>query len=311
MNVAFLFPGQGSQFVGMGKELCENFKQAKLVFEEAGDALSMRVDKLCFDGPERELVRTENTQPATLTVSVAALRVFEAESEVRPVVSAGHSLGEYSALVASGALNLADAVRLVKNRGKFMQEAAPEGKGAMAAIIGLEAETVESAVNEISGENDEVVVIANYNSPEQSVISGHAGAVRRAVEKLKDAGAKKAIFLNVSAPFHSPLMKPAAERLREKLAEVEFGETRTPVIANVDASVYGEPGMARDALERQVHSPVLWNQSMEKLDEFGVDKALELGPGKVLTGLLKLIRKEIECLPVGDSASLKKALDAV
>jgi len=311
MNIAYLFPGQGSQFVGMGKELCENFKQARQVFEEAGDALSMRMDRLCFDGPENELSRTENTQPAVLTVSVAALRAFEAESDARPVVVAGHSLGEYAALVAAGALSLADAAGLVKNRGRFMQEAVPEGKGAMAAIIGLGAGTVEAVVDEVRGGSDQVVVVANYNSPEQVVISGHAQAVGRAADKLKEAGAKKAVFLNVSAPFHSPLMKPAADRLREKLAETRFGEGRTPVIANVDASVYGGPEKARDLLERQVDSPVLWTQSMEKLEEFGVEKAFELGPGKVLTGLLRRIRKEIDCLPVGDAASLKRAVGGV
>ncbi len=311
MNIAFLFPGQGSQFVGMGKELCENFNPGKLVFEEASDALSVRVDKLCFEGPESELVKTENTQPAVLTASVAALRAFETESGVRPVVAAGHSLGEYSALVAAGALGLTEAVRLVKNRGRFMQEAVVEGKGAMAAIIGLDAETVKSTADRVAKEDDSVVVVANYNSPEQTVISGHVEAVNRAVDKLKEAGARKAVFLNVSAPFHSPLMEPAAERLREKLDEAEFAEARTPVIANVDASVYGESDRAREVLARQVRSPVLWTQSMEKLEQFEVEKAFELGPGKVLTGLLKRIRKEIECLPVGDAASLKKAMESV
>ncbi len=308
MNVAFLFPGQGSQSVGMGKELHENFPAARLVFEEASDALSINMARLCFEGPESELKLTQNTQPAVLTVSISAFRAIEAESGANPVVSAGHSLGEYSALVATGALGLADAVRLVRDRGKFMQEAVPEDEGAMAAVIGMDATSVDDLAREVADETDRVVVPANYNAPDQVVISGHADAVEAAAERAKEHGAKRVVFLNVSAPFHSPLMKPAAERLAGKLAETPFNEAQTPVIANVDAAPYIEPEKARDMLEQQVCSPVLWAQSMEKLADFEIESAVELGPGKVLTGLLKKINRELQCMPVGDAKGLKDAL---
>jgi len=308
MNVAFLFPGQGSQSVGMGRDLFDNFPIAKQVFEEASDALSINMARLCFEGPESELTRTENTQPAVLTTSVAALRVFEAESGIRPKVAAGHSLGEYSALVAAGAIELKDAVRLVRDRGRFMQEAAPEGEGTMAAVIGMEAEAVEEIAASVSAETKRVVVPANYNSPDQIVISGHTDAVKAAVACAREKGAKRAIFLNVSAPFHSPLMKPAAERLAKKLAEATFREVTIPVVANVDANSYRSPEKARELLERQVYSPVLWTQSMAKLKEFEIELAFEIGPGKVLTGLLMKIDREIQCFPVGDVGDVKKAV---
>jgi len=309
MNVTFLFPGQGSQAVGMGKQLHENFSAARLVFEEASDSLSMNIACLCFEGPESELTLTENTQPAVLTVSVAAFKAFESESGARPVVAAGHSLGEYSALVAAGAIELADAVRLVRDRGRFMQEAAPEGEGAMAAVIGMNADMVDKLAREVADETGKVIVPANYNAPDQIVVSGHAEAVEVAAERAKERGAKKVVFLNVSAPFHSPLMKPAAERLAEKLAEAPFAKAQTPVIANVNAEPYDEPEKARDLLEKQVCSPVLWMQSMKKLTDFEVEAAFELGPGKVLTGLLRKIDRELKCVPVGDVDGLKKALD--
>ena len=308
MNTAFLFPGQGSQSVGMGKDLCENFPVARQVFEEASDALSSNVSRLCFSGPESELNRTENTQPAVLTASVAALMVFVSESDIRPIVVAGHSLGEYTALVASGAIGLVDAVRLVRDRGRFCQEAVSEGEGAMAAVIGWKAEAVEKVVKEISAETGRVVAPANYNGPEQVVISGHADAVKAAVVRAQEKGAERSVFLNVSAPFHSPLMKPAADRLAKKLAEAHFKDAVIPVIANVDAITYQQPEKAREKLERQVYSPVLWTQSMRKLLEMEVELAFEIGPGKVLTRLLRKINREMQCIPVGDIDGIKKAL---
>ena len=308
MNVAFLFPGQGSQSVGMGRDLSDNFPIAKQVYEEASDALSMNMARLCFKGPESELTRTENTQPAVLTASIAALRVFEAESGIRPKAAAGHSLGEYSALVATGAIALMDAVKLVRDRGRFMQEAVPEGEGAMAAVIGLEAEAVEKIAASVSAETKRVVVPANYNSPDQIVISGHADAVREAVARAQEKGAKRSVFLNVSAPFHSPLMKPAAERLAKKLAETTFREATVPVVANVNANSYRSAEKARELLERQVCSPVLWTQSMSKLKDFEIELAFEIGPGKVLTGLLVKTDREIQCVPVGDVEGVKKAV---
>lgn len=309
MKTAFLFPGQGSQSVQMGKDLYDNFKVAKMVFEEASDSISINMARLCFDGPQSELALTRNTQPAVLTVSVAALKVFESESDLRPAVTAGHSLGEYSALVAAGALGTADAVKLVRHRGEFMQDAVPEGQGKMAAIIGLDGPKIDALVKEVSGETGRVVVPANYNGPDQIVISGHADAVEAAAERAEKEGAKRVVFLDVSAPFHSPLMKPAADRLAEKLAETSFDKAETGVISNVEAEIYSEPEKTRDLLERQVGSPVLWNRSMEKLGELEIETALELGPGKVLTGLLRKINRDIKCIPVGNLAGLKKALE--
>ena len=291
----------------MGKEFYDNFPVARQVFEEASDALSMRIDRLCFTGPESDLKKTENTQPAVLATSVAALKALESETGARPVVTAGHSLGEYSALVCANALDLDVAVKLVRNRGRFMQEAAPEGAGAMAAVIGLEDAAVEELVEEVSTSTGRVVVTANYNSPGQVVISGHADAVEAVADRAKDRGAKKVVFLNVSAPFHSPLMKPAAERLAERLAEASFSEANVPVISNVDACTYKESEKARELLEQQVCAPVMWTQSMSKLREYDVELAIEIGPGKVLAGLLRKIDKDIQCIPVGDIEGLKQA----
>ena len=293
-RLALLFPGQGSQSIGMGKELCERSSAARAVFEEADDVLGFPLSRLCFEGPEEELKLTVNTQPAILTHSVAAYRELSAASPERlegAAFCAGHSLGEYSANVATGALRFADAVRLVRERGRFMQEAVPPGVGAMAAILGLAPEQVEAACAEASG--GEVVAPANYNTPEQTVIAGHAAAVARASELCLARGAKKAVPLPVSAPFHSALMAPARERLQPLLEAAFFADPAWPVVTNVDAAAAARPSALRDALIRQVDSPVRWVESVRLLAREGVTRALEIGPGSVLAGLVKRIEKGI------------------
>jgi [acyl-carrier-protein] S-malonyltransferase len=304
MSVAFLFPGQGSQYAGMGKELAENFQAARQVFEEADEALSFSISRLCFEGPEDELQLTENTQPAILSTSVAAFRVMEFEGLQAPGFVAGHSLGEYSALVAAGAISLSDAVRTVRARGRYMQEAVPVGTGAMAAVLGGERTAIEQACLEAS--KGEVCAIANMNSPNQAVIAGNAGAVDRAIELLKGV-AKRVVKLNVSAPFHSALMKPAQDRLAFDLEKVAFSEPRSSVVTNVDARVVTAPGELRDALVRQVSSPVRWSESMDLLLRQGVTTFVEVGPGKVLSGLMRQINRDASCLNVEDSSSLDAA----
>ena len=294
MSLALLFPGQGSQFVGMGKALFEGSPAARAVFEEADAALGFELSRLCFEGPEEELRATANTQPAILTHSIAALAALRSASPERlegAAFAAGHSLGEYSACVAAGALSFADAVRLVRRRGTFMQEAVPAGEGAMAAIVGLPAEDVEAACREASG--DEVVSAANYNSPEQTVIAGHAAAVERASAACVARGAKRAIPLAVSAPFHSRLMRPARERMAELLEATEFADAAIPVVTNVDAQPVTRGTLLRDALVRQVDSPVRWVESVRRLAAGGVDSGLEVGPGNVLAGLVRRIERGI------------------
>ena len=294
MSLALLFPGQGSQFVGMGKALFEGSPAARAVFEEADAALGFELSRLCFEGPEDELRATANTQPAILTHSIAALAALRSSSPKRlegAAFAAGHSLGEYSACVAAGALAFADAVRLVRRRGTFMQEAVPAGQGAMAAIVGLPAEDVEAACREASG--DEVVSAANYNSPEQTVIAGHATAVERASAACVARGAKRAIPLAVSAPFHSPLMRPARERMAELLEATGFADAAIPVVTNVDAEPVTRGALLRDALVRQVDSPVRWVESVRRLAAEGVDSGLEVGPGNVLAGLVRRIERGI------------------
>jgi [acyl-carrier-protein] S-malonyltransferase len=301
--IAFIFPGQGSQYVGMGKELYDNFSVAKQIFEEADDALHLSISGLCFNGPEEALKLTENTQPALLTTSIATLKVLQAEKGLIPQFTAGHSLGEYSALVGSGALTFAEAVKIVHLRGKFMQEAVPVGEGAMAAVLGMEREQVEKICEEVS--YGEVLTPANFNCPGQIVIAGHAKAVERAIERVKKDG-KKAVPLPVSAPFHSPLMKPAGERLEKALEEISVSNLRIPVVTNVEAEVNTSKDRVKGLLVAQVSSPVRWEESMRKMIGKGIEQVLEIGPGKVLSGLMKRIDNRIETGNLEDLQTLKK-----
>jgi [acyl-carrier-protein] S-malonyltransferase len=304
-KIGIVFPGQGSQAVGMGKDLYDHSPLARKVFEEASAALGLDLARLCFQGPEEELKLTANTQPAILTTSIAALRVMEAEREIQPCVLAGHSLGEYSALVAAGGLQFADAVRLVHLRGKYMQEAVPVGAGAMAAILGMSIPEVEALCREAAG--TEVLAPANFNSPGQIVIAGHRRAVERAVEMVSRQAGKKAIPLPVSAPFHCPLMKPAAERLAEELEKVEVGDLRVPVLSNVLADLYPGREKIRELLIRQVDHPVRWEGCMERMISLGVEVVLEVGPGKVLSGLWRKISRAVRTTHVEDLSSWAKA----
>ncbi len=301
---ALIFPGQGSQYAGMGKELAENFAVARETFAEADDALGFSLSKLCFDGPEEDLKLTTNTQPAILTTSIAALRVVQAETGISGDYFAGHSLGEYSALVAAGSLGFADAVRTVRARGAFMQEAVPVGVGAMAAMLSIEADVLAEICTEAA--QGEVVNPANFNSPGQIVIAGHATAVNRAIEIAKARGYRKAMLLPVSAPFHSPLMVPAGERLAGVLAGVEVAEMTAPVISNVEAKPNSDKDRVKELLVRQVSAPVLWDATVLEMVALGVASTVEIGPGKVLSGLVKRITKEISSANVEDIGGLKQ-----
>ncbi len=304
-NVGFLFPGQGSQKVGMGKELAELYPVAMETFQEADAALDYKLSQVCWEGPEEKLKLTEITQPAILTMSVAVFRVLR-EMGIAPRNAAGHSLGEYSAQVAAGTLPFADAVRTVRNRGKYMQEAVPVGQGAMAAILGMPLEQVTKLCAEAA--QGQVCQPANINSPDQVVISGSAPAVERAAELAKHHGAKKAVMLPVSAPFHCALMKPAQERLAADLKKLAFSQPEVPVACNVDAALVETGEKSRDALIRQVTGAVRWEECMRLLFARGVDTFLEIGPGKVLCGLLRQIDRGKTCLNVEDEASLQKAV---
>jgi [acyl-carrier-protein] S-malonyltransferase len=286
----------------MGKELFDNFQVARQVFEEADDALGFAISRLCFDGPAEELQLTENTQPAILTVSVAAFRAMTEEGINAPAFVAGHSLGEYSALVAAGVLSLSDAVRTVRARGRYMQEAVPVGTGAMAAVIGGELSEIQRVCEEARAA--QVCSVANMNSPNQVVIAGNTEAVDRAIEALKGV-AKRVIKLNVSAPFHCALMKPAQDRLAAELERLTFNEPSMPVVTNVDARPTTAPDELRDALVRQVSATVRWSESMQLLVQLGVDTFVEAGPGKVLTGLMRQINRDAKALNVEDAASLE------
>lgn len=305
-KLAFLFPGQASQYPGMGKDLFEKFPAARQVFDEADAVLGFPISKLCFEGPEETLKLTENTQPAILTVSVSAFRVL-AEKGIRPDYVAGHSLGEYSALVAAGSLQFRGAVNVVRNRGRYMQQAVPPGEGAMAAIMGLSPATVDQACKRAA--DGEVASAANLNSPEQTVISGHAAAVKRAVEIASQMGAKRTVMLAVSAPFHSSLMMPAQEKLEADLRRIEFAPLAVPLVTNVDAEAITGGEEARASLIRQVCLPVRWEESVRELTALGVSTFVEVGPGKVLSGLLRQIERSVHCFNVEDEKTLATALD--
>jgi [acyl-carrier-protein] S-malonyltransferase len=307
-KVAFVFPGQASQCPGMGKELAGKYPAAQSVFDEADQALGFSISKICFEGTEEDLKLTANTQPAILTVSVAVYRVL-AEKGITPDFVAGHSLGEYSALVAAGALKFSDAVQLVRKRGTYMQEAVPPGVGAMAAIMGLSPAVVADACKRAA--QGEICSAANLNSPEQTVISGHAGAVKRAVEIASQLGAKRAVVLAVSAPFHSALMLPAQQKLESDLRNTHFSNLCVPLVTNVDADTIQTGDEAREALIRQVTAPVRWEASVRLLIDEGVNTFVEVGPGKVLTGLLRQIERSVAALNVEDEKSLATTLEKI
>ena len=306
-KTAFVFPGQGSQTVGMCKEFYDNYACAKKVFEEADEALGFSIAKMCFEGPEDQLRLTMNTQPAILTCSIAVLAVLR-ENGLNCQIAGGHSLGEYSALVAAGSLSLADVVRSVRKRGQFMQEAVPVGEGAMAAVMGLEPETIDAICRKVEAECGEAVQAVNFNCPGQVVIAGAAGAVAKAIDALKEAGARRAVSLPVSAPFHSTLMRPAAARLKEVLDEVEFHDAKFPVVANVTAKPVTKAEEIRSLLVQQAASPVKWEMSMRYMLGEGFDTFVEVGPGKVLTGFTRKIDRTANALNVEDMDSLEKTL---
>jgi [acyl-carrier-protein] S-malonyltransferase len=309
MTLAYIFPGQGSQYPGMGKNLVENFPVANLLFEEANDSLRFSISKLCFEGSVEDLQLTENTQPAILTTSAAVFRTMQSEGFPKPDYVAGHSLGEYSALFAASALTIDAAVRTVRLRGRYMQEAVPVGTGAMAAVIGGDLKTIEQTCSEAV--QNQVCAPANINAPNQVVIAGHSEAVDRASELLKERGAKRVVKLNVSAPFHCELMKPAQERLEADLESVAFQDLATPLVTNVEAVEIVKGDVARVSLVRQVTAPVRWLQSVEYMIANGVEAFVEVGPGKVLTGLMRQISREVKCYNVEDADSLKSTAAAL
>ena len=309
MKIAFVFPGQGSQFVGMGKDFYDHYPEARNLFEEANEILQYDISRICFNGPEDTLRLTENTQPALLIHSIMALKILR-ENGINSVLAAGHSLGEFSALVAAGALKFQDAVRLVNLRGKFMQEAVPVGIGSMAAIIGLPIEKIQELCERVSS-NSNLVQPANLNSPVQTVIAGHKEAVETVSKDALTAGAKKAVVLPVSAPFHSALMKPAEIKLQKELEATEFYDLSFPVINNIEAKPIVKGNHARESLVKQVCSPVRWCETMQCIVDQEIDSVIELGSGKVLSGLMKRYNKTINCYQVGDRETLANLLTAL
>ena len=302
-KLAFLFPGQGSQYVGMGRLLAEEYPEARRTFDEGDEALGFALSKLCFEGPQEDLRKTENTQPALLAVSIAALRVLR-EVGYEPDLVAGHSLGEYSALVAAGSLHFAGALRLVQKRGRYMQEAVPQGVGAMAALLRLPEGKLQDIIDRAA--QGEVVAAANFNSPDQVVIAGHAGAVQRAIELAKVAGAKRAVFLPVSAPFHCPLMRPAQERLRADLHATTFQDLRIPLINNWQARQITTAEEARQGLFEQIPNPVLWTETVREIARRGIARFIEVGAGSVLLGLSRSIDPTLHGVKFGEPADLEK-----
>ena len=305
-KLAFVFPGQGAQKVGMGKDFYDNYDVAKKMFKEADEALGYSIMKMCLEGPEEDLKLTANTQPAILTISCIANEILK-ENGIQPEITGGHSLGEYSALVAAGVLNFQDAVALVHKRGSYMQEAVPVGEGGMAAIIGVDRDKIVEVCQQVSAESP--VQAVNFNCPGQIVIAGATKGVELAVEELKAAGAKKAVILPVSAPFHSTLMKPAAEKLAVELDKVTISDAKIPVVANVSAEILTKAEDIKASLVAQAASPVLWEDCVARMKEFGADVLLEAGPGKTLCGFNRRIDKTITSLNVEDVASLEKSLD--
>ncbi len=301
-----MFPGQGAQFVGMGKDFYEGFAWAKDMYDQANDLLGKDITRICFEGPEEELKLTENAQPAILIHSIIALKCLR-ENGIDAVVAAGHSLGEFSALTAAGALEFSDAVTVVQKRGQYMQEAVPVGVGAMAAIIGLSFEVIKEICDRLSRE-DNIIQPANMNSPSQIVVAGHKSVVEEFIVEAKKSGSKKSVLLPVSAPFHCSLMKPAEVKLKVKLEETNFNDLKFPVVTNVDCVPVTIGANARDSLVRQVCSPVRWTETMGYMVAEKVERIVELGPGKVLTGLMKRYDKSIPCIPIGDRESLDKAV---
>lgn len=306
-KTAYIFPGQGSQSVGMGHDLFDAFKAASEVFDSVDSALGFELSKMCFEGSDEDLALTQNTQPAILCASMAAYRAFKDAGAAAPDFVAGHSLGEYSALVAAGGLSLSDAALTVRDRGRYMQEAVPIGIGAMAAILGMDSDLVAKICGEAA--QGDVCSAANINSPKQTVIAGNTEAVERACDLLKEAGAKRTVMLNVSAPFHCALMMPAQERLSVDLAGINFSDLDFPLVENVSASTNTHSTRIPEALTEQVSSPVRWLETIEFLTAAGVDTFVEIGPGKVLTGLVKQINRDVRCFNVSDSESLSNTLN--
>ena len=296
-RIGLLFPGQGSQYVGMGRGIYERFEAIKMLFEEADEVIGLPISRLCFEGPEDELKRTQNTQPALLLVSYATWLVLRRETGITPYLAAGHSLGEYTALLASGLFTFRDAISITRRRGVLMEEACPKGKGGMVALIGPVMERITPILKEVS-HGDYVAVPANFNSREQVVLSGDINALKEVVERLKGHGYKKAVFLNVSGPFHSPLMEEAAKRLKEALMGLDIGEMAFPVVTNVDATPERQTDNILDKLYRQISSPVLWEDSIKRMVKEGVEVFLEVGPQKVLTNLARRIEPNIPCYNV-------------